>query len=91
MNQQLKKIQMEKFKSKFNQLKSIVKETIKKQPLVDQENSIDTDKLTANEVNYVIRIDKIEAEKDLWKNQYLSLIENLKEKEKIDKLIKSRL
>ena len=72
---------MEKLKSKFNQLKLIVKEALKKQPLVDQENtSIDTDILTANEINSIVTIDKIKAERDMWKNQYLSLYNTLKEK-----------
>lgn len=83
---------MEKLKSKFNQLKLIVKEAVKKQPLVDQESiSIDTDKLTANEINFVITINKIKAEKDMWENNYLSLYNTMKEKERIDKLIKSML
>ena len=89
---QSKKILMKKLKSKFNQLKSIVKEAVKKQPLINKENtSIDTDKLTANEIKNIVAINSIKAEKDMWKNQYLSLIKTLKEKEKIDKLIKSIL
>lgn len=85
---------MKKLKSKFNQLKSIIKEAVKKQPLVDQE--IDNIEVTAEILNSkeaisLINYDKMKAQKEHWENKYNSLLYDLQSMKKIEKQIKSRL
>lgn len=91
IKKQSKKILMKKLKSKFNQLKSIIKEAVKKQPLVDQE--IDNIEVTAGVLytnNHLeVRCKLLEKEVDYWQKKHFNLAYHLSEKERINKAIKS--
>jgi len=86
---------MGKLKSKFNQLKSIVKEVVKKQPLIDQEiNNIEVtaDVLTPKkEITLLLRYNKMKAEKEHWEEKYNTLLSDLQAMKKLEKQIKSRI
>lgn len=89
---------MKKLKSKFNQLKTNVKEAIKeavkKKILVDQEDNIEVTNevlITKKVTNQLLKYENVSKEKEYWRGKYNSLLSDLQAAKRIDKQIKSRL